>query len=82
MDGKRPERPEGAEGVWFTDDLWRMLNRCWETQPESRPNVAVVLECSKRVSRDPEPRLLQANEDSAMDEGDSNLTSDSSRRFS
>ena len=44
MDGERPERP-GVEEVWFTDGLWRMLGRCWETRPESRPSVAAVLEC-------------------------------------
>ena len=76
MSGERPERPEEAEEEWFTDDIWQMLNRCWETQPESRPNVADVLECLEQVSRDPEPPFLQADGD------DSNLPSDSSRRFS
>lgn len=41
MDGERPERPKGVEGVWFTDDLWRMLSQCWASQPESRPSVDV-----------------------------------------
>jgi len=45
IEGERPGRPEGAEGAWFTDNLWVMLNLCWETQPESRPSVETVLEC-------------------------------------
>ena len=82
MDGERPERPEGVGGAWFTDDIWRMLNRCWEAQPENRPSVAAVLECLERVSKDPESLSLQANGDLGMDEGDSNLTGDSSEAFS
>ena len=78
MDGERPERPEGVEGAWFTDDLWWMLNWCWATRPESRPTVTAVLECLERVSRDPEPPSLQVDGNFGMDEGDSNFISDSS----
>ena len=52
IDGEHPQRPGGAEGERFTDDLWRMLNRCWATRPESRPSSLAVLECLERVSRD------------------------------
>ena len=76
MDGERPERPKGVEGAWFTDELWGMLNRCWESQPESRPSVTAVLECLEWVSRDAEPLSPQVDGD------DSNLTSDPSRKLS
>jgi serine/threonine protein kinase len=82
MDGEHPEKPEGVEGAWFTDELWRMLNRCWATRPESRPSVAVVLECLERVSRDPEPPVLQVYDDLGADEGDWNFTNNSSRKSS
>jgi len=59
VDGERPERPKGVEGVWFTDDLWRMLSQSWAPQPESRPSVAAVLECLERVSRGPDSPSLQ-----------------------
>ncbi|KAF9779225.1 kinase-like domain-containing protein [Thelephora terrestris] len=49
-DGEHPARPEGAEGVWFTDDLWRMLGLCWATQAQSRPSIEDVLECLERAS--------------------------------
>ena len=82
MDGERPERPEGMEGVWFTDDLWRMLNRCWATQPDSRPSVATVLECLERVSRDPGPPSLQVDEDLGVDADEPDLASDSAGELS
>jgi len=44
IDGERPDRPEGAKGAWFTDDLWETLTQCWETQPGSRPGIEAVLE--------------------------------------
>lgn len=42
--GERPERPRGAKGTWFTDDVWEMLQACWSSRPEDRPNVEVILE--------------------------------------
>ena len=72
--GERPGRPEGPEGAWFTDDLWRMLELCWETLPENRPGIEVVLECLERVARAWEPPSHQVDEDVEMDEDDWGLT--------
>ncbi|KAF9789495.1 kinase-like domain-containing protein, partial [Thelephora terrestris] len=44
LEGGKPERPEGPEGEWFTDDLWEVLALCWESQRESRPSIAAILE--------------------------------------
>ena len=70
MDGEHPERPEGAAGMQFTDDLWRMLNRCWATRPEDRPSVLDVLECLERVSKDTKQPPLWVDEDLRADEDD------------
>jgi len=56
MDGKRPERPQGES--WFTDDLWRTLEHCWEPEPDDRPGLSTILQCLGRVaqpSRPPSP---------------------------
>ena len=50
LEGGRPERPQGAEGVQFTDELWGTLQRCWLPQPTGRPAVEGVLECLNYVS--------------------------------
>ena len=42
--GERPGRPQGIEGLLFTDDLWDMVQLCWSQQPNDRPTVEVVLE--------------------------------------
>jgi len=58
--GDRPERPQGVEGVWFTDEVWEVLGACWATQSESRPSVESVLQYLDRVSRSwkpPSPQL-------------------------
>ena len=47
---KRPERPQGPKSVWFTDDLWEALGKCWSPQPKDRPQVEVVLDYLKRGS--------------------------------
>ena len=50
IEGERPGRPEGAEGVWFTDDLWKMLGLCWTADAHSRPSIEAVRECLEQVS--------------------------------
>ena len=78
MDGEHPRRPKGVGGAWFTDDLWRMVNRCWATRPENRPSIAAVLACLESTSKDLELSSLQVGEDLGTDGVDWNLTSDSS----
>ena len=41
LEGTHPER---LETLWFTDDLWRILEQCWSQQPEDRPTIEAVLE--------------------------------------
>lgn len=60
--GERPRRPRGREGARFTDDLWRTLNRCWATRPQSRPSATTVLECLERISGVQEAPSRQAHE--------------------
>ena len=50
LDREHPERPEGPEAVWFTDDLWGMLEQCWSPQPEARPTAEAILEHLERGS--------------------------------
>ena len=60
--GDRPGRPQGREGTWFTDDVWKVLERCWLPEPEDRPNIEDVLLCLETTLRfwTPPPRLLTA----------------------
>jgi len=51
IEGERPGRPQGGEGMWFTDDLWEMLERCWSPWPERRPAVDTVLRCLDQGSK-------------------------------
>lgn len=45
VEGERPARPHGEEGLRFTADLWEMLGLCWKPQPGDRPGLDVVLGC-------------------------------------
>ena len=51
VEGERPGRPQGREEVWFTDDLWEVLEQCWSPQPERRPTIDTVLQCVEQGSR-------------------------------
>ena len=50
LEGEHPERPQGAEGARFTDDLWGMLKWCWSHQPKARPTVEAVLRHLEQIS--------------------------------
>ena len=43
MRGERPVRPRGAEGRWFTDDIWSILECCWKPIPGDRLKIKDVL---------------------------------------
>jgi len=70
IEGEHPGRQEGAEGLWFTDDLWWMLELCWATRAESRPSIEAILEFLGPVSRSWKPLSPQADEDVELDEDD------------
>ena len=50
IDGERPRRPEGVQGSWFTNDLWKMLCLCWAARAQSRPSIEAVRNCLKQFS--------------------------------
>ena len=41
--GERPERPEGAEALGLTTELWNCLKKCWDQKPEGRIGISEVL---------------------------------------
>ena len=51
IEGERPERPRGARGACFTDELWGILELCWEHQPNDRPSLNIVLQCLEDTTR-------------------------------
>ena len=43
LEGERPKRPKGEQGVWFTDEVWGISERCWKPQPSDRISAETVL---------------------------------------
>jgi len=65
IEGELPGRPQGPEGVWFTDELWETLKLCWSHQPKNRPTIGVVLEHLERASTTWRPLPPRADVDVA-----------------
>jgi len=79
VEGERPGRPRGGGGVWFADDLWGMLERCWSPQPERRPAVDSVLRRLKQGSTAWQPLPPDSDEyarSDSDDQSDSTLSHD------
>ena len=49
--GVRPTRPQGAQGSWFTDALWEILELCWRKEPDERPRLHIILRCLQDATR-------------------------------
>ena len=41
VQGGRPARPTHPN---FTDDLWALMQRCWDPTPDSRPEISYFLQ--------------------------------------
>ena len=41
--GKRPEMSENAQQRGLTDEIWKLLERCWEQKPNKRPLMEEVV---------------------------------------
>ncbi|KAK7041506.1 hypothetical protein VNI00_009374 [Paramarasmius palmivorus] len=39
LSGRRPERPQDA---WCPNNIWDLIERCWDTNPFRRPSASVV----------------------------------------
>ena len=55
LDGERPGRPQGEDGVLFTDGIWAMLELCWKHRPGDRAGAEAVLSCLEG-----DPALVQS----------------------
>ena len=83
VNGERPMRPRGPEAVWFTDDLWGMLEQCWSPRPEVRPTAGAILEHLKQGAMvgKPLPRTangfqVSSDDDSQSDDSDDPQSND------
>ena len=45
VQGLRPEKPENASSIGFSDLLWGFVQRCWDSDMTLRPKVAEVVTC-------------------------------------
>lgn len=49
--GKRPSKPENAEGIGFGKGTWELVQRCWGEDRDTRPTVEVISNHFLRVAR-------------------------------
>jgi hypothetical protein len=50
LEGERPQRPRDSEKLGFSDQVWEVLQKCWEKTPTARPPIDVVSACLKRAA--------------------------------
>ena len=45
LNDRRPFRPpEPAKGQGLSDELWKLIERCWDTDPGARPSAEEIVE--------------------------------------
>jgi hypothetical protein len=48
--GIRPEKPEGATRLGFSDELWKTVELCWLEDRNARPSVEDILSSLKEAT--------------------------------
>ena len=41
--GSRPEKPQNAQAVGLTSEMWKFTESCWRQNPKRRPNMEEVV---------------------------------------
>ena len=78
LGGERPGRPQGEDGILFTDSVWRVLELCWKPQPCDWINANTILQGLKGI-----PTTPNVNESVETDAVNSlNITACNSSMFS
>ncbi|KAF9645270.1 kinase-like protein [Thelephora ganbajun] len=67
LKGERPERRRGAGRMWFTDDIWRISERCWAPERDDRPRIEDVLQVLEKVSSSWTKSPLRMADSSSVD---------------
>jgi hypothetical protein len=47
--GIRPEKPEGARRLGFSDELWKTVELCWMEDRNARPSVEDIYSSLKEA---------------------------------
>lgn len=42
VEGGRPKKPENAERLGFTEELWETVEHCWLDDRNARPSAEVI----------------------------------------
>ena len=67
LSGNRPSRPTHPD---VTNDLWRIVERCWDQDPQRRPDVSDVILCLRNVI-DLRCNLADVNDDETEEDATS-----------
>ena len=58
-EGYRPKKPDGAENIGFTNELWEIVRQCWLEDASARPDVRTVLNHLNHATWSWERRALE-----------------------
>jgi len=50
--GDQPPRPAASPKVGLSDDIWAMMQTCWQHEPQKRPHIREVVTILRRANRE------------------------------
>jgi len=78
LSGQRPQKPEAAESLGFTDELWIMVERCWRENWNERLEAKEIVDCLESAAKAWDTRPLPPADADSSDSEDRRLSSFSS----
>ena len=63
MNNERPQRPPNTDKIDVRDDIWEIIQKCWEAHPIMRPPIQnVAIDLNRICSTERPLRLLSIGE--------------------
>jgi hypothetical protein len=61
--GLRPQKPNNAPSIGFSDHLWAFVEKCWDGDVGLRPDVKEVVTCLRQTNTEWEGVMLHSLKD-------------------
>jgi len=70
LNRQRPQKPEAAESLGFTRELWSMVERCWRENRDERPEAKEIVDCLESAAKAWDTRPLPPMDADSSDSED------------
>jgi hypothetical protein len=61
IENRRPKRPANSLGVGLSDEIWHMMQTCWDREPSNRPKIEDIVKLLAKAQGKTDPSEVTSN---------------------